>query len=294
MKKQLISLPLLLLLGITGCASQRNDEFLDRYADTPDRALLNSTDWLIISAHSFNENGHKQEIKGLTPRDGRRMTVHFSTDGRVSLSGGCNNAFGAWDLTGNQLKVSSLDSTRMMCDPEAMKMDEAALSLFSDHTIIANVPAGLDGSLIRMHTDDNKYYVLQSINNQSRNNHSYAGRYFSDNIFEKYLWTMVDNFDPALPTPIQTHSIFRALTLSLDNGQLGVNAPCGKTQFDAHLNKNTIHIGAVTLADQACQDIQHLFANKDFTIHGQMMGSSPKIEFKGQGDIQLTFKGKKK
>lgn len=294
MQKHFSSLPLLLFLSIAGCATQKNDDFLDQYADTPDSALLSSTDWLIISAYSFNENGYKKEIKDLTPADGRRIKVHFSQDGQLNLSGGCNSATGIWNLTENQLKVSPLGSTRMMCEPVSMEMDAAALSLFSGRTITARVPSGLDNSLIRMQTDDNKYYVLQSINNQANNNHSYAGRYFSDDIFKKYLWTAVDNFNPALPTPIKTHGIFQALTLSLDNDQLTVNGLCGKIQFNASLNKNAINIGQSISANKACQDIKQLFANKSFTIQGQMMGDTPKIEFKGPKGSRLILKGKKK
>lgn len=55
-------------------------------------------------------------------------SIKFGADGKVSGNTGCNLLVGGWTLQGDKLDLSQLGSTRRMCGPELMKMEDAFLS----------------------------------------------------------------------------------------------------------------------------------------------------------------------
>ena len=55
-------------------------------------------------------------------------SIKFGADGKVSGNAGCNLLVGGWTLQGDKLDLSQLGSTRRMCGPELMKMEDAFLS----------------------------------------------------------------------------------------------------------------------------------------------------------------------
>lgn len=46
---------------------------------------------------------------------GIHMTVHFGPDGKITGSGGCNQFFGAYAISGNTIKIGPIASTRKGC-----------------------------------------------------------------------------------------------------------------------------------------------------------------------------------
>lgn len=55
-------------------------------------------------------------------------SIKFGADGKVSGNAGCNLLVGGWTLQSDKLDLSQLGSTRRMCGPELMKMEDAFLS----------------------------------------------------------------------------------------------------------------------------------------------------------------------
>jgi heat shock protein HslJ len=46
---------------------------------------------------------------------GIQMTVHFGPDGKITGSGGCNQFFGAYAISGNTINIGPIASTRKGC-----------------------------------------------------------------------------------------------------------------------------------------------------------------------------------
>jgi heat shock protein HslJ len=57
-------------------------------------------------------------------------TLKFSTDGKVSGNGGCNNFFANFNLYGRTLTIGDIGSTRMMCE-ETMDLENAYFKVLS-------------------------------------------------------------------------------------------------------------------------------------------------------------------
>lgn len=65
-------------------------------------------------------------LEGRDALPGVRVTADFGDDSRVSGSGGCNRYFGSAVVSGEQISVGLLGSTRMFCGPEGVMDQEAA------------------------------------------------------------------------------------------------------------------------------------------------------------------------
>jgi hypothetical protein len=46
---------------------------------------------------------------------GHHMVVHFASDGKISGNGGCNHFFGVYSVSGNQIAIGPIASTRKGC-----------------------------------------------------------------------------------------------------------------------------------------------------------------------------------
>ncbi|MBM3116684.1 META domain-containing protein [Jeongeupia naejangsanensis] len=57
----------------------------------------------------------------------RPATLNFAADGRISGFAGCNRYFGQYTQNGDALKIGSVATTRMACDPAVMKQEAAFL-----------------------------------------------------------------------------------------------------------------------------------------------------------------------
>lgn len=54
-------------------------------------------------------------------------TIKFGADGKVSGNAGCNYLVGSWSMEGAKIDLSGLGSTRRMCGPAIMKMEDTFL-----------------------------------------------------------------------------------------------------------------------------------------------------------------------
>jgi heat shock protein HslJ len=83
---------------------------------------LSGTSWEVISY-----NNGKQAVT--TVLTGTTITLDFGTDGTVSGNSSCNNYHGTFTVTGKQITIGPLASTRMFCgEPEGV-MDQETLYL---------------------------------------------------------------------------------------------------------------------------------------------------------------------
>lgn len=78
----------------------------------------------------------------------------FVLFGNKKFSGhtGCNAFFGNYQIKGNQLKISKAGSTRMMCEPEIMAVEDALLKLFAED----GSSIKLDGNILVLNKDSAK------------------------------------------------------------------------------------------------------------------------------------------
>lgn len=67
---------------------------------------------------------------GITFVDPASVFFSFSTDGQISLIGGCNTQFGALEWDGEFVKAPVLASTMMACEQPLMDQDAALSKLF--------------------------------------------------------------------------------------------------------------------------------------------------------------------
>lgn len=54
-------------------------------------------------------------------------TITFGADGKVSGNAGCNHLLGTWTMEGTKIDLSQLGTTRRMCAPAIMQMEDAFL-----------------------------------------------------------------------------------------------------------------------------------------------------------------------
>jgi heat shock protein HslJ len=54
------------------------------------------------------------------------LTAEFTAEGTVSGSGGCNRFTGEYTVTGDEISIGPLASTRMACESEEVSRQEAA------------------------------------------------------------------------------------------------------------------------------------------------------------------------
>ncbi len=64
--------------------------------------------WLLLG---YGDAGNPSVVE-----PGTSVTLEFADDGSLNGSGGCNNFFGSYELTGDQIAIGQLGSTMMACD----------------------------------------------------------------------------------------------------------------------------------------------------------------------------------
>lgn len=71
-----------------------------------------------------------EDINGGGVIDSSNVTVSFSTDGKISGSGGCNYFSGNYEVSGNSLNISgAMAMTRKACAPALMNQDQRLTSI---------------------------------------------------------------------------------------------------------------------------------------------------------------------
>jgi len=79
---------------------------------------LNDTQWRLVS------------YGGKSPIAGKHMTAKFNS-GEISGSASCNHYFGAYEISGDRIKIEGLGWTEMACmDPEGIMEQEQVLMNF--------------------------------------------------------------------------------------------------------------------------------------------------------------------
>jgi heat shock protein HslJ len=66
-----------------------------------------------------------ENIDGKGVIDRLQSRIQFTSEGRVSGSGGCNNFTGGVELKGNELKFGPLASTRKLCTGSVQQQEDA-------------------------------------------------------------------------------------------------------------------------------------------------------------------------
>ncbi len=66
-----------------------------------------------------------------------RVKVEFSEDGRVSGNAGCNTFRGSYQVEGDGIEIGQLATTRKMCKPEIMSVENAVLKAMAQVTHFA-------------------------------------------------------------------------------------------------------------------------------------------------------------
>jgi heat shock protein HslJ len=86
---------------------------------TKQSADLGGTSWLVTSSN----NGKQAVVSILIDST---LTANFSTDGKLSGSAGCNNYTAHYEVSGKNIKIGSVASTRKMCaKPDGVMQQEA-------------------------------------------------------------------------------------------------------------------------------------------------------------------------
>lgn len=277
---------------ISACSTQRNDPFLDNLTAKPNAELLTSSEWIIVSGHSFNENDVKRDLDELLPLDGTRAKVNFSPSGLLSIRGACSTFSGTWILRDNVVQVSALSPSGEKCTAERAKLDSTVNTLFSKKTILVRVPNGLDDSLLRMQSG-NFYFVMEAAAKVDKNNKSYSGRYYTEDFFSHYNWSLVKATN-GKGARLFSPSPFTSTILYQKDGTLVVKAACGETSFSLEQNKNEITLHAIPSTGASCAEFRDNLSGKHFHIVGQMLGRHPEIQLISEDGTILKLKGNKR
>jgi heat shock protein HslJ len=134
---------------------------LDREVADPDRALAGA-EWTVDTLISPAPNGSVSAgalsagAAASVPA-GVRAFLTFTTDGKVTGSGGCNSLSGTYTADGAKLTVAEVASTRMACTDERGTVEAAVLGVLRGtvtYTIDANhlTLTAADGTGLRLTT----------------------------------------------------------------------------------------------------------------------------------------------
>jgi heat shock protein HslJ len=96
---------------------------LDRKVADPDRPLL-GTRWVVDTVI----NG---AVAGSTPQ-GAEATIVINADGAFRGNSGCNQMGGNAAVTATTITFSNVFTTKMACEPDGMRLEQAVLSVLRD------------------------------------------------------------------------------------------------------------------------------------------------------------------
>ena len=298
MKKAFFAFTIWTTLLLTACASSKNDAFIDQMAQSPNSKLLTSSHWLVVAGHHFGEHSVKHKLKDLQPTSGERLLVQFDPNGRLFISGGCNQINGSWSLVGNQLSVSALSSTRMACEEHLMQLDKLAQQLFAEQTITIRVPAGLNQALLRLETKDNFYFTMKAAAKIEQNNLSYAGATLGDQ-WNNYLWkvTKTSNKEGQVLFPASVN------VQNTDANHVVISgAQCQSLLVP--LSTSTLPNGHYELSfgppqetgNEASCDASYIntLSGRKYHVIGKITGNKPSIQLHDDQGNQIQLQGSKK
>jgi heat shock protein HslJ len=123
---------------LAGCAALPPTGGDSRPAGALDGELqraLASHRWTLVSA----ADAGGRPVQGLLPASARPVVLGVDGD-RLHIQGGCNRLFGDYRLRGGGLTVANLASTRMACEPAAMRVDAVLAGLLAQRLVVAVSP----------------------------------------------------------------------------------------------------------------------------------------------------------
>jgi heat shock protein HslJ len=97
---------------VCSCSSAKKPAATSSKTASTTQISLSGTEWVL------------SDLAGTPALPGGKATLGFPEAGRVAGNGSCNRFTGAVVITGDQLKIGPLASTRMACD-EAVDQQEA-------------------------------------------------------------------------------------------------------------------------------------------------------------------------
>ncbi|HQR53999.1 MAG TPA: META domain-containing protein [Burkholderiales bacterium] len=92
------------------------------------------------------------DVTGIRFADGARVTVGFGEDGKVAGTGPCNLYTAQYVLTGESLTIRKVSTTRMGCEAQTQKQEQAFLDAL---TKVQRFEIAADGALL-LHTSDQR------------------------------------------------------------------------------------------------------------------------------------------
>ncbi|WP_228001378.1 META domain-containing protein [Nocardia australiensis] len=122
---------------------------LDKKVAQPDKSLTDTT-WVvreIITAQARTSSRTIDEVK---------PTLSIAADGAVSGSGGCNRMMGKATIAGSEVTFQ-VGSTRMMCPPEVMEVENAVLKALDGKTT-----ATIDADTLTLRNDNGNGLILHA------------------------------------------------------------------------------------------------------------------------------------
>jgi heat shock protein HslJ len=111
---------------------------------------LGGTSWLVTGSN----NGNLAVVSTLIDS---KLTANFSTDGKLTGSAGCNNYTASYEVSGKNIKIGSVASTRKMCAKPDGVMEQEAQFL---QALITASNYRFDGNRLELRTTDNALAVM--------------------------------------------------------------------------------------------------------------------------------------
>lgn len=120
-----------------------------------------------------------QKMDGIVVENNKPVFIEFFKDNKFSGYSGCNNMFGNFEITNhNQIKFSSVASTKKMCEEKDMKTEQQIFDILSstnnfsisNNTLFLNVDKRVPLAMLTETNDNsiiNKYWKLISLNNKN-------------------------------------------------------------------------------------------------------------------------------
>jgi heat shock protein HslJ len=111
---------------------------------------LGGTAWQVLSVN----NGKQAVVSTII---GSKLTVNFSTDGKLSGLAGCNQYTASYEVSGKTIKISSVAATRKLCMKLEGIMEQEAQFLRTLETVTSY---RIDGTRLELRTATNALAIM--------------------------------------------------------------------------------------------------------------------------------------
>ena len=223
MKTRLTLYVLALALALTACAEE------EVLVSPPASASLPGTRWVVAG---FTIDG----AGGLLPAD-VRLTLDFDAAGTgVGGTAGCNSYFGTVALTAGGIRITSLGSTEMGCEPGVMEREARFLAALGRVSAFA---LGDDGLTLTAADGTVSIDLVRFVPEPDR---PLAGTVW-------HLTTLIDG-DTASSTIAGTDATLVVYDLA---GRISGNSGCNTFGGPATFSEGTVSVGDLIATEMACE-----------------------------------------